>query len=700
MTSQHGKWRHSADGSWIVSCSSLSRFTWDSAESPLAIRADAVGHQGHSVLGRRNGVFSSMSGVGACFRNSRLVLALIALLVHAGPSDVLARPRPKGEASIPEVTSRQDPDQWDRPVVKPLPPGGEGDRSRFPSRSAVTPAADKDQSSGTAEEEQSLSETFVDTYVPTEIPSVASSVETAAGVFPTAEEKLLLGSGADGGRGDYPRSRGSDSAFQSASGIFPYAGSYGGIYPSHPDEFQGVNRVLGFFSPNDALVWEGRAFQNTSVAVDGSLFNLFVRDFEPDRAMFHAGPASLDLYYLGAGALYSDYRGPQSFPDGQDDGLIGYIELGGRGLLQLTDQFYLSLRTDLIYLPGSNEIGFSTWSGLLGGPAISVLLNHQGVVGRWDYRIYDTLSGGFQSMNLFGQLNEDAFDSAGRYSFGIARGSSDDSSAELFGDGSRFLSNVVGARASALVSPVWRTTYSLEHQNFWALDDGGDGGTRDHAGVLLGYEGSGIPLSPFLGYDVFSNDKLESFYHTVETGVNGRIAENLSLLASTGILWTSGFTENQESGLARLALRHDWTERTAQTFGVGQGFFLDPLSDDVDLSRFVNYSLNHRLTSRTQGALFAQKSASDQSVGGRVGDRVQVAARLNYRPLDYTDVFAQVAFERTELPGGASNSDRSVVQIGINQRLLSRLTAGILMQYEEADFFDESLYQLTVRRYF
>jgi hypothetical protein len=304
-------------------------------------------------------------------------------------------------------------------------------------------------------------------------------------------------------------------------------------------------------------------------------------------------------------------------------------------------------------------------------------------------------------MNLFGQLNEDAFDSAGRYSFGIARSRLEDDRADLFDESNMFVSNVVGANASSLVSPEWRTTFAVDHSNFWTLRDGDEGRTRDHAGVLLGYEGARLLLSPFAAYDVFSNDQLSSFYHTVDTGVNGRIAENLSLLASTGFLWTSGLIEEQESWLWRVALGHDISERTRQTFGVGQDFFLDPVSDDVALASYLNYGLFHRITSRTQAALFAQKSESDERVGGsRAGDSVQFAARLYYRPLDYTTVFVQDAYERFEANGRDSKQERSVFQLGVNQRISSRLTAGILAQYEETDFFDESLYQLTVRRYF
>jgi hypothetical protein len=158
--------------------------------------------------------------------------------------------------------------------------------------------------------------------------------------------------------------------------------------------------------------------------------------------------------------------------------------------------------------------------------------------------------------------------------------------------------------------------------------------------------------------------------------------------------------EEQESGLWRVALGHDVSERTRQTFGVGQGFFLNPVADDVALASYLNYGLSHRITSRTQGALFAQKSDSEAGVGTQAGDSLQFAARLNYRPLDYTDVFVQAAHERFEGTGQDSGLDRSVLQVGLNQRLMSRLTAGILAQFEQSDFFDESLYQLTVRRYF
>jgi hypothetical protein len=544
------------------------------------------------------------------------------------------------------------------------------------------------------EPEDTRTETFVDTYVPTQ-PSLGGG----AGVFPTYAEKMLL----DGGQGDYPRSRsgfgGPDRSYQASSGLIPYDSLYGGIYPSHPDVFDPVNRTLGFFSSHQALAWEGDGFQNASATLDGSLFPLFIRNYEPDRSQVRFGPFSGDLLYLGAGALYSDFQGAQRFPDGREDGFISYIDLGARAVAQITDQFYLALGLNLIYLPGTNQLGFSINNGNL-TPGLAFALERQGSYRGWDYRVFDRFSGAFGALGVFEDLSSDAFNAAGRYSFGINGRFDDRGTDSLFDNESILFANRIGASASALTSPVWRSSLNVDHTDFWRTFDFEDGGSRDHFGALLGYEGAGLPLSPSFSYDVFSNDSFESFNHRVAATLRGRVAENLALSASTGYFWTTDLNPDRQSWLWNLNLTHDLSERTVQTFGVGQDLVTNDFTPDQAWATYARYRLSHRVSTRLYGSILLQHSEAERlndTGGSRTADLAGV--KLSYRPLDYTEVFAQTAWEETQWEGDAPQ-DRSIYQVGLNQRILSRLYGGLLAQYEDTDFFDERLYWLTIRRYF
>jgi hypothetical protein len=547
-------------------------------------------------------------------------------------------------------------------------------------------------------------DTYVDTYVPSVVPSAAATGSMENWVFPTYQEKMLMGGGTDGRAGDYMRSFGGglggpDSPYQTASGIFPYDSTYGGVYSQHPEIFRPINRTLGFFGPNQALSIEGQRFQNSSVSLDGNLLPLFTRTYEPDRAHVRLGPFAADLLYLGAGALYSDYKGPRQFPEGREDGLISYIDFGVRAVAQLTDQFYLALGTSLIYLPETNQLGFLVSNRSV--PGLSLSLDHHATVNGWDYRVFDNLTGGFRSLQYFENFDNDAWETAGRYSFGLNNQLNDRGDNSLFDDQAVFFSNVLGASASSLITSAWRTTFLASHSDFWRTFDFEDAGSRDRLSALLGYEGATLPLSPYLSYDLFTNDGFDSLFHTANAGVRGKIAENLTLSASTGFLWTTDLPVDRESVLWRVGLTHDLSERTVQSVGFGKNFFTNDFADEFALASYLNYKISHRISNRLYGTTFAQHNTADP-LGADPSEITSdtLGIRMSFRPLNYTEVFATTAWQQAEHSPQDFEQNRSVYQVGVNQRILSRLTAGLLAQYEEADFFDEYLYRLTIRRYF
>jgi hypothetical protein len=546
-------------------------------------------------------------------------------------------------------------------------------------------------------------DTYVDTYVPSVVPSAAATGSMENGVFPTYQEKMLMGG--EGGRsGDYMRSSGGgiggpDSIYQSSSGIFPYDSTYGGVYSQHPEIFRPINRTLGFFGPNQALSIEGQRFQNSSVSFDGNLLPFFTRTYEPDRAHVRFGPFAADLLYIGAGALYSDFNGPQKFPEGREDGLISFIDLGVRAVAQLTDQFYLALGTSLIYLPETNQLGFMISNN--SGPGLSLIMDHHDTINGWDYRVFDQLAGGFLASAYFENFDNDAWVASGRYAFGINGQLNDRGVNSLFDDQSIFFSNVVGANLSGMITPSWRSTFTARHTDFWRTFDFDNAGSRDQLSALIGYEGAVLPLAPFFSYDLSSNDGFDSLFNRSAVGLRGVLAENLSLQASTGLLWTTEMPVDTQSSLWRINLTHDLSERTVHSVGFGRDFFTNEFVDEFALASFVNYRISHRVTNQLYGAAFAQHSKAEPlqtSISETAFDTFGV--RLSYRPLNYTEVFATSAWQQSSFSPQDVERDRSVYQVGINQRILSRLTAGLLAQYEETDFFDEYLYRLTIRRYF
>ncbi|MBU6301521.1 MAG: hypothetical protein KGS60_08210 [Verrucomicrobia bacterium] len=616
----------------------------------------------------------------------------------------LVKDHPKPSASRLPAASPSTPPAAPPAVVEVPKPRNSGRTSGFPLGAGFGSHASRAPQSVLITPEPSVVDSYVDTYVPSIVPSAEATGSMGQGVFPTYGEKMLMGGGADGSKSDYMRSFGGgvggpDSAYQTSTGIFPYDSTYGGIYTQHPEVFGPINRTLGFFGPNQALSLEGGRLQNTSVSLDGTLLPLFTRTYEPDRAHVRAGPFTADLLYLGAGALYSDYNGPRTFPEGREDGFMSYIDFGVRAVAQLTDQFYLALGTSLIYLPDSNKLGFLVTNR--SAPGISLTMDHHATRNGWDYRIYDNFVGGFRSLQYFENFDNDAMEAAGRYTFGLGGRFNDQGSGSLFDEDAIVFSNVVGASVSGLINPAWRTTFRASHADLWRTFDMDDAGSRERIGALLGYEGAVLPLAPYVSYDVFSNDTFESLYHMTNAGLRGKLSENLSLSTSAGYLWTTDLPADRESLLWRAVLSHDLSERTVQSVGIGRNFFANDFSDEFAVASLLNYRISHRVSNRIYGSTFLSHTKAEPL--GNVGDQVTsdtAGVRMSFRPLDYTEVFATTAWQHSEHTPQTLEMNRSIYQVGVNQRILSRLTAGLLAQYEEADFFDEYLYRLTIRRYF
>lgn len=526
-----------------------------------------------------------------------------------------------------------------------------------------------------------------------ELPDVELPSENG-GYFPTIDETLLLG-------GDYPRSGSNrnnppDVLMQTAQGIYPHPNPGQGYRAPWGESLSPLNPYLGFFAPREALVTEGKDWpRGLSLDLDSS-FPLLVRDFSPERAMFKAGPTYFDLLFVGMTVLHSDYQGQQTFANGSEDGWLMGIEFGLRGMVQFTDQFYLSLATTLVYLPLDNKVGISLGSG--GHPTAIADLNYQFEHGTWDVRLYNSFYAGLGD-DLFAGLGSGALERAGRYSFGF--NDRRNQTSDYFNGGNTYFTNVIGFDASTPAWDDWRFWLSGKHMDTWRTWDFEDHLGRNTLRARLGYNGSEIRFSPYLEYILNHNQSNDTVHNRIYLGIKGRITENLSLQARAGYLWRDNNRGGFEDGyLYSVALFHELSRYTSQSLSAGQEYFNDDLTGDTSVASYIRYTINHTFTRSLVGRAYVQYS--DQKGIFFDGERTNVTGILRYNLFDghRSGIVLRGAYEHRK---GTQNGDRWLGRLSYTQSLFTRTSAEIFYQYEEASVnpsFNEQVFGLTVRQYF
>lgn len=516
----------------------------------------------------------------------------------------------------------------------------------------------------------------------------------SGGYYPTIDETMLLG-------GDYPRLGNGNSPpdvlMQREQGLYPYPHPGQGYRAPWGESLSPLNPYLGFFAPREALIHDNGSNNPLGFGyfADAS-FPLLVRDFSPERAMVKAGPAYFDLLYIGMTLLHSDYQGPAAFDKGSEDGWLMGVEFGLRGLVQFTDQFYLSLVGTVTYLPLDNKLGFSLGSG--GSPSAAAGLDYQFEYKNWDVRLYDTFVAGL-GYDVFIGADSDAHQQAGRYSFGF----NDSGRSNDYYDGDNtYFTNSIGFDASTPVWQDWRFWLSGQHADTWRTWDFEDHEGRNSLSALLGYNGSELRFAPSVQYNLDHTQGAGIVDHRVYLALRGRISENINLVARAGYLWTSGDSSYGDSYLYSLSLTHQLTRNTSHSLSAGRDYFNNSLTGDTTVASYVSYDINHTFTRSLQGAAGIQYSDEDGDTFN--GERTNISSSLTYSFFNgYNSAISiRGAYELREASNSVDN-DRWLGMINYSQQLFTRVTGNIFYQYEETsgdDGFNEQLFGCSVRKYF
>lgn len=525
------------------------------------------------------------------------------------------------------------------------------------------------------------------------------------GYFPTQAEDTLLRGAQDSrslGHGLGPGVvEGPDNRGLIATDLFRYYDNNPDFYERNMDFFHPINVGLGIFTPNDALTVETRQMANASFTADAN-FNILTRAFNPELAHIKAGPLYFDVLWLGAGVIYSDYNGDQKISEGDsdDDGWAGFVELGVRGLVRLTDSIYLSAVANVVYLPFENELALRL--GNADNPGLLLRFNLNEQLGEWEILFFNQFIGR-SGLDVFVDANSPAIDRAGRYSFGFLA----DRSNDFYSRNQAFFMNTVGFYASRpLFDNIWRLGFGIEHADSWRTFQFENHGTRDWLGLWMQYEGSVLPFAPRFSYEYFSNDGYDSLTHLFQIQLTGRFTENLHWLGSAGYALETGVRPEGNRFIWRWELDHTLSRNTNHWLAIGEGYIYNEFETDTRTARYARYGIDQRFGSRVTLRAFAQYAENEASSTDRFPRRDRFGAGLNlmYRPLDFTDIRATAYYEQTDQSTTTDDSARWIYRVEVTQQLAHRFTGNLFYQYEEFNSdrtpFTEHFLGLSVRRYF
>lgn len=519
--------------------------------------------------------------------------------------------------------------------------------------------------------------------------------------FPTLADLALLGD-SDYARRGSGGPAGPDRRLQNATDIFPYESGPDDFYTQNRGFFGPINQVLGLFTTQKAFTGEFADIPLSGYTVDSNI-GLLTRTMQPERAHLKVGPLAFDLLWLEAGALWSDYDGPQTFAEGEEDGWISYVSLAIRSTAQLTDSIFLSFASELIYLPGSNELAFR--NGLGARPALSAEIFYQKRLGTWDLLVFDRFLGR-PGVDLYADWDEPGIDRAGRYRFGFY---GREGRTQLFDTQDVTLTNQIGFRASSMVGASdWRFLSALDHRDFWRTFDFEDHRYRDSIGLAMGYEGNDIPFAPLFSYRAVSTDRFDSVLQNVSIQLRGRLTENIKLTAMGGYFWTEGFANDQSRAAWSAAINHQFSQRGSHAFSVGQRLIEDPFSPEILFTTYYRYVVDYQLAQRLNAGAFAQYSTGDRLVSADPNvptgsfDNFLTGVNLSFLPLDFTRISGLATYSISD-QDSITTRERWIYRVTLSQQLGSRLTFQALYQFQDvsgsADF-DEHLVSGSLRWYF
>ncbi len=434
-------------------------------------------------------------------------------------------------------------------------------------------------------------------------------------------------------------------------------------------------------------------------------FPLLQRGFAPEDADLKLGPLYFKLRHLSSALLFSDNVNHSI--DNRESDWLGIVTVGGQILAQLTEGFRVAVAGNFVYLPKTNEAGFTGFSlrapysfGIGANPSVQTQVSWEPIVFGLPVTITDEFSVGLlrysnTAYDTFDILDGTEFDgraTTGIYSLRIPRGgargqdtrSRQNQSASEFGQ--TYYSNRISLSTGGRLPGDNSFHFRASHTDIWYEDDNFPFPDSTYAlQFSIQSDRKNLRFKPFVSYSLTHRDNPDRYSNTVLGGIRGPITDLLSLEASAGHSWVS---ESDSSGFVwRVGLYHrpgPYT-RHSLVYARETSEFLDEVNEHL-IYHF------HKILGPDLTATVYAGFGLVEDIDALNPDREDFRAglRLHYiiSPKSSLSVLAQ--YTTINYSDGLGGTDTWRIRGEYRHRFLDRLSARLIYQHEHETEDDSS----------
>lgn len=417
----------------------------------------------------------------------------------------------------------------------------------------------------------------------------------------------------------------------------------------------------------------------------------------PHSLAISLGPAILDQFTIGYGAIYTDLNG-EAPGVLNDDGWGQIVWLNARASIVLGNSISISIQPMIYWLPEEGEVGWGIPAPIAGvflpqqfSPVSLAQIAWTKQVGAWQLSLFDQFSPYISpysfwdtafSANSPGWYDLSPIDRVGRYALGYG---SQDPGNFSYNTSSRIgvrsesyrplyqFYNWAGARAYRDWSPQTQSMFYFDRIDVW------DDDFNHQLATISGgaYIQTGTEATRYwAGYSFASSEPYQDFLHNALVGASHRFSQYLSGYVQGGYYWYSGSIADH-GYMGQVGLNQQLGAHTYQNISAGRRMY-HPGLQDPGIEDFVEYRFVQRLGPRTTLMAYSGLSERHVETDGPENDVTYKFAgvNLNTQFTERTFGFAIAGWESAEFEVDGFETDRWLYRLG----LLSQFDHNVQMQ--------------------
>ena len=420
--------------------------------------------------------------------------------------------------------------------------------------------------------------------------------------------------------------------------------------------------------------------------------------FNRDIADISLPPFYFDLKSIEVFTLYTDNALLSS--ETKEEDIVLATSLDFSLLVQVRDSFRLASGASFVYLPLSNEFGFSSigGAGLRGGLIGQTEASYQVPIGQWDLSLHDrfsarnySFSGGRDSgFSVFSDQDENQGGLLGRslvdvegHNVAVSQiglnGLKNQRQERFDSDGTEFR-NQIGGSLARLLPGDNRLTFGGGHSDSWFTGfNAGLPKSTDRASVSLSSEREETRFKPTLSHSFYRTNLRPAWDQLSSLSLNGPISDYIDLTTRLGYFAPAGI--DTRSVLWGVDIGHQLRPSLYHSIYITRG----AAGPNIDLSRNLGWRLSWIVGPYTElDFLVEQREFLDLDGDGSGSNQFRMGAILNQElGKDLSGTFGVIYRELNYSSVNLGDNQVWTSRVHLQKMLTESLSLGLTYQLED-----------------